>query len=234
MQPIVVLVTGEPIAAVERQRGSFSALFRGVPGTPPVEWRDVDVRSADPPPLAQVGAALITGSPASVMERAPWMLRAEAWLRGAVAAKVPVLGVCFGHQLLGSALGGRVERNPRGRELGTVELRLHETDEVVRARGATLSVNMSHGDAVTRLPEGARSLASTALTEHAAVRFGPRVWGLQFHPEFDAAVVRAYVEARREAMQAEGLDAEAAWASARDCPEGAAILVNFLGLASAG
>src|SRR6185436_4711220 len=122
----------------------------------------------------------------SVTERAPWMLRTEEFLRGASAANVPILGICFGHQLLGQALGGRVEKNPNGREIGTVRLSLEDEarrDPLFGELPQAVDINMTHVDTVGVRPESARVLATTRLELTAAFRIeGRRTWGVQFHP----------------------------------------------------
>src|SRR5690606_28188241 len=139
---------------------------------------------------------IITGSALSVTEALPWKAAVSARLRELVSADVPVLGICFGHQLLAHALGGRVSTNPNGREMGSGPFSLLEDDEVLGARG-TFLVNNTHVDSVVELPPGARVLGHTALEPHSAVRFGPWAWGVQFHPELDADVLRDYFVARR-------------------------------------
>jgi GMP synthase (glutamine-hydrolysing) len=89
---------------------------------------------------------------------------------------------------------------------------------------------MSHVDSVARAPAGARVLARTALEPNAALRFAERVWSVQFHPEFDASVMRQYVEARRDIIAGEGLDPDAMEAAADDAPFGAAVLRRFLAM----
>jgi GMP synthase (glutamine-hydrolysing) len=80
---------------------------------------------------------------------------------------------------------------------------------------------------VLELPRGARLLASSRRDPHQAFAWGERAWGVQFHPEFDADVVRAYLAARREAIRDEGLDADALLRAASDSPHGAALLGRF-------
>ena len=225
-----MLVTGSPVPGVEARRGSFVALIRGVLGAAwPGSVSVHDARKGELPDPSEIGALVITGSPESVTSRAPWILEAERAVVGIVKAGVPTLGICFGHQLLGQALGGLVERNPRGREMGSVELRPLEADPLLGAARSPFVANMSHSDSVTRLPPGARVLGETEREPHAAVRFGPRAWGVQFHPEFDAEVMRGYIDARRDALSAEGIDPETL--AALEAPEAARVLTTFAALA---
>lgn len=230
MRPLSVLVTGEPVEPVQRTRGSFVDLIASALGdTWPAGLEVLDARRGELPAPDGTAALVITGSAESVASRAPWILRAEARLRDLVAAGVPTLGICFGHQMLAQALGGRVEQNPYGREMGTVELELLAEDPLLARTPGRVSANMSHRDAATRLPADARVLARTERDPHAAVRFGPRVWGVQFHPEFDAGVMRGYIDARRTELQSEGIDPDAL--PAEDAPEAAALLRRFAELA---
>jgi GMP synthase (glutamine-hydrolysing) len=233
MQSLVVLVTGDPVPNVERSRGPFAALIRAVLGD---AWQArvtvLDARRGELPSRAETAALVITGSPESVISRAPWILAAERSVAEHVRAGVPTLGICFGHQLLGQALGGLVEENPRGREIGTVALERLGADALFEAAPEPEAVNMSHRDSVTRLPPGAEVLARTELEPHAAVRFAPRAWGVQFHPEFDADVMRGYIDARRNVLAGEGIDADKL--RAEDAPGGAAVLRTFARLAVGG
>jgi GMP synthase (glutamine-hydrolysing) len=233
LPPIVVLVTGDPIAETLATRGGFLELIRAAaPAFADAPWVAHDVRVLHVlPDLTDALGVIITGSPLSVTARLPWMERTAARLAELVRAEVPVLGICFGHQLLGHALGGRVTPNPRGREMGSVAFTSWVADPVVGEPG-TWPVNTTHLDSVVELPPGARVLGSTALEPHAAVRFGPRAWGVQHHPEIDAPVLRQYIAARRPALLAEGLDAAAIERDVQEAPRAAAVIERFLWLAS--
>jgi GMP synthase (glutamine-hydrolysing) len=206
-------------------------------------WEEVDVRSATAALApsrgdrrAAVQGALplgpevivITGSAASVTERADWIVNAEHELARAVERGAFILGICFGHQLLAQALGGQVGRNPRGREIGTVPLELAEADPLLDGAAAPFLVNMTHVDTISELPPGARIIGRTELDPSAAVRFGERVWGVQFHPEIDARIMADYVAARSDAMVAEGLDPDEVRARIAETPAARAILGRFL------
>jgi GMP synthase (glutamine-hydrolysing) len=229
---IVVLVTGDPVPETLTSRGGFFELIRqAAPASRGLDWVARDARRPGPSPaLTDALAVIVTGSPASVTERADWMIEGGRQLCEAVLAGTPVLGICFGHQWLGDALGGRVELNPRGREMGTVVLNVTESDAVVGGAGE-VCVNATHVDSVVALPPGARVIGSTAQDPHAAVRFGPRAWGVQFHPEIDKEVMRHYLAARRDVLSEEGFDVARAERDASNTPDGAAVVDRFVALA---
>jgi GMP synthase (glutamine-hydrolysing) len=227
---LCILVTGDPVAPTQARAGGFAALIKSGLGA---AWQggfvEVDARSAEQLPAAERFAGLIvTGSAASVTERDPWMLRIEEYLAQAVEQEQPLLGICFGHQLLGQALGGLVERNPRGREMGTVELAIVEDDPLLDRSIVPALAQATHVDAVTRLPPRARILAKTELDPHAAVRFGPRAWGVQFHPEFDDQVMGEYIETRRALLAEEGRDPAAMLRGIRAAEAGRLVLQRFV------
>ncbi len=175
MQPVGILVTGDPVPLARAARGSFTDMIRrGLGDDFPGTLREIRAETAERlPDAGELSALVITGSAASVTERAPWMLRSESWLAGVVRDGLPVFGLCFGHQLLAQALGGRVTANPRGREIGTVLVRRTRDDELFVDE--QLEANMTHVDSVAELPPGAHVVAATALDPHAAIRFGERV-----------------------------------------------------------
>jgi GMP synthase (glutamine-hydrolysing) len=235
--PLSIWVTGDTLPEVERERGSFADLIRAtVAEAWPGPWNVLDV--TDPgavlPEPDRLAGVIVTGSPARIADQTPWMRRAQESLRSLVAHNVPVLGICFGHQLLAVALGGRSGPNTRGREIGTVLVSWERPDAVLGDMPPRFHASATHLDTVLELPPGAESLASTSLDRYAAVRFGPRAWGVQFHPEMDGAAAARYVAARPEALRAEGLDPDALLAACRDTPASAELLRRFARVCAAG
>jgi GMP synthase (glutamine-hydrolysing) len=228
--PLCILVAGDPVPKTRERVGGFANLVRaGLAGAWEHGFVEVDLREvSELPPAARFAGLIVTGSASSVTERAPWMLRAEEYLARAVQDEQPVLGICFGHQLLGQALGGLVERNPRGREMGTVALSIVEDDPLCQRDLEPALAHATHVDSVTRLPPGARVLATTALEPHAALRFGERAWGVQFHPEFDEQVMREYVETRADVLAQEGRDPQAMLAAVTAAEAGRLVLRRFV------
>jgi GMP synthase (glutamine-hydrolysing) len=227
--PLLILVTGDPVAPTQERAGGFAHLVRaGLAGVWSDGFVEVDARHAALPEAGKFSGIIVTGSASSVTERAPWILRVEEYLEGAVRADHPVLGICFGHQLLGQALGGLVERNPRGREMGTVPIEIIADDPLLDRSIEPALAHATHVDSVTQLPKQARILARTTLEPHAALRFGERAWGVQFHPEFDEQVMSEYLTSRREILSQEGRDPEAMLAGVRPAAAGRLVLRRFV------
>jgi GMP synthase (glutamine-hydrolysing) len=233
---IWVLKAGEALEPVRAVRGDFELWIAHGLGfeVEAIEVTSPFVGEALPDP-ARVGGVVVTGSPAMVSDREAWSEASGRWLAEIVEGdRAPVLGICFGHQLIAQALGGEVARNPRGREMGTVEVTLEAAalDADPLLRPGRIPAHMSHLESVLRPPPDAVVVASTALEPHAAMRFGPRQWGVQFHPEFDRDIMQRYVEARREALVEEGFEPNAIARRARDTPESAAVLRRFASIVS--
>jgi len=140
-----------------------------------------------------------------------WIGPVKQLVRDSVAAGTPVLGICLGHQLVAAALGGTVERDPLGQQVGLYDvgwLPEAEQDELVGALGPVRGVQWNH-DLVTALPDGAVALAQTPQGELQVARFGPSAWGVQLHPEADEHVIAAWVEDDRAEHDARGIDSDA-------------------------
>jgi len=164
---------------------------------------DVVEGQALPASLADFGRVVVPGSHAMVTDHAPWCERAAEWLRTvAVPSGVPLLGTCFGHQLLAHALGGKVEYLAGGPEYGCVPLlpidgaalRSDRLFAQVFAATTTPRVFVAHSQTVAALPPNAVALARNACDSAQIVRYAPMCWGVQFHPEFTREVVVEYMQ----------------------------------------
>jgi GMP synthase (glutamine-hydrolysing) len=212
---IIVLRTGDVAGPLAEKRGEFDRLIRETVGAAYAgDWETVDLRAAHRSRSARdltpssADAFVITGGSASITEREPWMVASEAFIRQLDAAKVPLLGICLGHQMIAQALGGEIVRNPLGREIGTVAIERLADDPLFDGLGPSFSVNATHVDTVGRMPPRGRVLARTALDATAAFAIDDHIRAVQFHPELDDDAMLVYVAARRERIESEGLDYE--------------------------
>ncbi len=231
MGAILIVKVGSTFPALRAVRGDFEDWILAGMGLDADETMIVDVQNGDalPEPGALSGV-VITGSHACVTDHARWSERTAAWLRGAVEAEIPTLGICYGHQLLAFAFGGEVAYNPLGLEFGTVPVQLEQNareDALLGGLPNPIRAHVCHSQAVLRLPEGARRLAYSRLDPNQAFVVRDSAWGLQFHPEFDAGTVRVYIDRFSEQLAAQGQDPERVAESCVDTPTGPQILRRF-------
>lgn len=256
MKRFLLLKTGTTLPQIHAQHGDFDSWFArslGIRNTtgPPSEIhglqaveRALDVidvtRDRPLPGLEQIrqryAGIIITGSPAMVSHRLSWSENAAAWIHHAHQHGIPMLGVCFGHQLIAHALGGRVGTNPAGRHIGTAELTLTRSgqhDPLLSSLNDDGGVHVTHLERVLEPPPGTTVLATVAADPHHALRYSEASWGVQFHPEFTTAICHAYVNARTPEIAREGLDPLAIGASVRETPFAYSLLSRFAELCEA-
>lgn len=228
---MLVIKTGSALPGLISRRKDFDTWIATGSGIAVNELEVVSVFQDEPlPDVRDVQGVVVSGSASMVTDRADWSERTAAWLKTAVEREVPILGICYGHQLLAHALGGEVGYNPNGRNIGTVDVRLKpdaKADRLFGVFGGDLHVPVTHRQSVLRLPPDAVLLADTALDPNHAFRIGHKAWGVQFHPEFDANIMRAYVDQKRGELQAEGIDPDAVNAAALESPDGTILLRRF-------
>jgi GMP synthase (glutamine-hydrolysing) len=218
---ILIIKCGSADRAVSSKMGDYESWFIRALGGNPAHFTVVCPPKGEAlPDPERCAAVLTTGSASAVTERRPWMLTTGEYLLRASDAKVPVLAVGFGHQLLGELLGAPVEKSPHGREFGTVEVSLTsegQRDPLFRGLPAIFKVHSSHEYVLSALPPGATLLARNAHTEVQAFRHGESLYGLQFNPELWLELMRALAELRR--LPTAALSEEA--------PAGRTLLRNF-------
>ncbi len=231
MKRLLIVKTGSTHPEIAADRGDFEDWIAAGLGVQPVQLQVVDPRSgAILPNPVEVAGAVVTGSHSMVTDREPWSEQTAEWLRLAVDAELPVLGICYGHQLLAHALGGEVDYHPVGIELGTVTVELDaqavQGDALFHALPAQFGGQAAHRQHVRRLPPGAVRLAGNACEPHQAFRAGRQAWGVQFHPEFSAAATAAYVRRYADPSQPSP--------RVTDTPEAASLLKRFAQVTSLG
>lgn len=235
MKDILILKLGSTLPELARLQGDFDDWIRArlnqKPETATVIDALAELRFPDPRRFAGI---ILTGSHSMVTNREPWSERVAAWIPGVVSAETPLLGICYGHQLLAYAMGGEVGFNPRGPEYGTVPIHLHERarhDPLFTGLPGTILVQASHDQSVLRLPPGAVGLAANAHDPYHAFRVGRCAWGVQFHPEFDARTVRTYIGEIADELRRSGADPVKLQEMAADAPHCESILSRFAAIA---
>jgi GMP synthase (glutamine-hydrolysing) len=231
-KPVLLIKTGGSIPETRDEFGDFEEWFARGLGMPGMEKSDVFSGEA-PPDSREFSAVIVTGSSSMVSHREEWSERTAVWLAEAVHAGMPVLGVCYGHQLLAHALGGVVGPNPRGRQIGTQVIDLlpaASSDPLMCQMPRSLTVQTTHIESVHELPPGAVRLATSPRDDNHAFRFGTHAWGLQFHPEFGAAVMSGYIRARSEVIRSEGFDPDSLIGEVSETPVAHSLLGRFAAL----
>lgn len=231
MKPVLIVRTGRAPDAIRARHGDFAHWFRLGAQLPPQRLLVVDVEAGEALPRPDaVAGALITGSAAMVTERADWSERAAEWIRRAMDAELPMFGVCFGHQLMAHALGGRVDYLPGGREIGTQAIELlaaAEGDPLASALPKSFRAHTTHEQSVLEAPPGAVVLARSERDPHHWLRYGPHAVSTQFHPEFSADVMRAYIRRKHADMRREGSDPQRSYREVAATPVARGLLQHF-------
>lgn len=236
---ILIIKTGSATPLARQRFGDFDRWFMRVLGPLGFSGQVVSPAAGEPLPegeaLDAMAGVIVTGSAAMVSHRLDWSEQTAAWLaRVAARDHLPMLGVCYGHQLIAHALGGRVGPNPNGLKMGTAVLEdVVQDDALMSAVEEGSQVQITHFESVLEVPPGARRLARTGGDPNHALHFGGRCWGVQFHPEFDAAIMRSYIEARAEQLESEGFDPDGLLAGVTETPAGTAVLQRFASICRA-
>lgn len=191
---LAILETGRPPGKLAEEFGDYPAMFEAMLG-PAFEFARFSVQAGElPPDPGAFDAYLLTGSPAGVYDPLPWIPELLDFIRAAKDRKM--VGVCFGHQAMAEALGGRVEKSDRGWGAG-----LHDYEVVGREPwmdgAGPIAVPASHQDQVVVQPPNTEVVATSAFTPLAALAWTDRpAISFQFHPEFAPAYAKALIEHR--------------------------------------
>jgi GMP synthase (glutamine-hydrolysing) len=234
LKQITLIKTGGTIPEIRQQYGDFEKWFADGLGVSSVQQVDV-FRNQPSPSLEETSAVVISGSAAMVSHREDWSEATAQWLKQVVEAGLPVLGVCYGHQLLAHALGGKVGLNPNGRQIGTVLTKLLDSatnDPLLGYLPIEFSSQTSHSESVLELPPNAVRLATSPLDDNFAIRFSEKAWGVQYHPEFSGPIMSKYIKYRSDALREEGLDPDQLLAKVTETEQALSVLKKFSELVS--
>ncbi|MEG3133330.1 glutamine amidotransferase [Rouxiella sp. T17] len=197
LKPLLILQTGQAPEPIRELHGNFPQMFIRQGNIDNQHVVIIDLQAGERPlPPQHYAGAVITGSRSMVTEHLEWSEYAADWIRQAMLMDLPMLGACYGHQLMAYALGGSVGYHPDGIEVGTEEIELlpeAQKDPWVSALPARFNANLIHLQTVLQPPACATVLAKSAHDPHQILRYGPNAVSTQFHPEFSAAVMKSYL-----------------------------------------
>ena len=193
--PLALIQLEVPPAAVVERIGEQPNWFIDALDLQPDEYVIVRPHLGESlPQFDQISGAILSGSWAMVTDHAEWSERSAAWVRAAIDARLPLLGVCYGHQLMAYALGGKVEDNPNGWERGLLPVVCEEQaqrDGLLATLPARFSAWLSHRQSVITPPPQAQVLATSDKDGCQILRYSPHALSVQFHPEFSRRIMLA-------------------------------------------
>jgi len=231
MKTIQIIKAGTTFPHTLKQLGDFDRWTTQHLQQPSSMLHIVDIQNKAPlPSTKECAGVIITGSHTMVTQNLDWSLRLEAWIKTLLRERIPILGICYGHQLLARAAGGVVGFHPNGKEIGTVTVHLshsRHSDPLFKESPSQFLAHTTHAQTVLQLPKHATNLASNSHDSNHAFRIYENAWGVQFHPEFDVAIMRAYISEQNHQLKLEGLKIDSLLATVSDTPDAGIILRKF-------
>jgi len=193
---IGILETGRPPGSLAQEFGDYPAMFERMLGDG-FELETFEVEAGELPRQGGAhDAYLITGSPAGVYESLPWIEPLQQFIRSAGGSKM--VGICFGHQIMAEALGGRVQKSDKGWGAGLHRYSILRSEPWMDA-AREIAVPASHQDQVIVQPPNTEVVAFSSFTDFAALNWTDRpAISFQFHPEFPPAFAKALIEQRHD------------------------------------
>jgi GMP synthase-like glutamine amidotransferase len=190
-----ILKTGQPPRSLADRFPGYPEMIQGVLG-PVYDYRVFDVQAGELPSSDAADAYILTGSAAGVYDDLPWIAPLRVWLRG-VDPKIPVMGICFGHQIMADAYGGKVVKSDKGWGGGLQDYAVLQRQPWMTGAGKTFAIPASHQDQVVEAPASARVIAGNDFCPNAGLVYTDRrAASFQGHPEFSPAYAGALVDLR--------------------------------------
>ena len=185
---IGILKCGQSPEVIRGELGDYDTMFEQLLAGRGFDFSSYHVEALEfPASVRDADGWLLTGSRHGAYEDHAFIPPLEAFIRDAYAAHVPLVGICFGHQIIAQALGGLVAKYPGGWSVGAQDY--HFGDD-------TLTLNAWHQDQVVERPAGAKVVATSDFCENAALVYDDRAFTVQAHPEFGDAMIGGLIEHR--------------------------------------
>jgi GMP synthase-like glutamine amidotransferase len=209
MPRVTIIETGGMSQEHRERHGSFPQMFQRMinAADPSVACETVSILAGEPLPEPEgLEAVLITGSLAGVYDELDWIAPLEDFVRAAYANKIPMVGVCFGHQLMAQALGGIVRKSEKGWGIGRHVYDVADGNGLIE--GPRIALACAHQDQVIEPPRGARTFMSSDFTPFAGLLYANgTALSVQPHPEFSVGFARLCCELREGEAPADAVAA---------------------------
>lgn len=229
MKYIYIIKTGTTFESTKEKFGDFDRWIKNTIKDKNIKTINIE-QYEKLPNLKSAKGFIITGSHSMVTEELNWSLELEKYIRKVSSKNIPLLGICYGHQLITKALGGRANFNPKGKEIGSVKIK-----KLISSKNDPLFYNIpekfygheTHYQSALKLPSSAVVLAKNSHDKHQAVRFNNTTWGVQFHPEFDENIMKEYIIKQKKSLDELGFDMDKLLKNVKCCEISSKILKNF-------
>jgi GMP synthase (glutamine-hydrolysing) len=234
MNTILVVKLGSTYPQLIAKQGDFDDWVIRRLDLPAKQVKVVNVVAGENLPQDGFSGAIITGSHNMVTDKLDWSEQTAEWLRRQVEKRTPILGICYGHQLLNYAIGGVTGANPNGREFGNQKIHLNniaQSDSLFGSLPKVFEGHCCHAQSALKLPAGAVCLGGNAHEPNHIVRFAENCWGVQFHPEFDVEATRYYIEQHKDLLAKQGIDTKKLSDAVVPAPESYAVITRFANFA---
>jgi GMP synthase (glutamine-hydrolysing) len=231
MKKIIIIKTGKTFPNTLQQYGDFENWAIHQLNCSPENISVTDVTDPNTELETPDGSkVIIMGSHSMVTDNEIWIQKLMDWVPSLIDKKIPVLGICFGHQLIAHAMRGEAGYHPKGVEIGTVPISLNDagkSDRLFCELPSTFFGHVTHYQSALQLPHESQLLASSSHEAHHAFRIGECCWGVQFHPEFTTDITHAYIDEQKETLLSNGFVINDIHKTVRETPEANSILQRF-------
>jgi GMP synthase (glutamine-hydrolysing) len=236
MRKILIAKSGSTFPEVSKIHGDLHNWIMNAIKKDPANFETIEVfKTTSLPDIQDYAGVIITGSHADVTDPEPWISNLADWILSAKNKFTPVLGICFGHQLLAQAFGGMVDFHPAGQELGYIDVHLNsegKKDPLLGILPDDFFAYANHAQTVKILPENGITLAGNNFDKTHAFSLNNHIWGVQFHPEYTEKIMKAQIRAQRKALLKNNKNPEQMISHVKDVTYGSVLLQQFYKICS--
>lgn len=226
MKKLYILNVGSTHDKLKQKYGDFDKWARDKIDDK-IPTKTLHVKKDSFPKTDKCLGVIVMGSHAMVSDEKKWMKKTSKFLKKCLKSKIPILGICFGHQLLAYTLGAKISFNQNGLEIGTRKVKLSKKgkkDKLFLGFKKSFNAHTSHFQSVITFPKGLSILAFNTHEKNHAFRYGKNAYGVQFHPEFTKKIMQFYTKNHSEDLGSKYQDI---YNQISNCKQSHKILTNF-------